>query len=382
MQNMKQWQRQLLHGLLWVLIGSCTDPYRPPEITAPNRYLVVDGFLNGGTGPTVIKLLRTQNIEDFSKPAPEQKAVIRVESAGSTAYTLTETDKGIYTLNSTLMVGRAYQVRIKTTDGKEYLSDQITIQQTPKIDSVSWAVENNGVQIYANTHDPANKTKYYRWEYEDTYEIRTPYTSPYEYINNRLVGRADMSINRCWRTRPSTGILLGSTTRLTEDVVQQAPILFIPATSPKLLIKYSILLKQYALSEAGYTYWQNMRKNTEQLGSLFDPLPSQVVGNVHNVTDSSEPVMGFLDGYSVEQVRVFIDRPASMPTYLVVTGYEGCFIDTIPKPMDRLPLSAYIDKDGAYNVLEDLGKGKYTAAGISCTDCRNLGTTTKPSYWP
>ena len=382
MQIRKLW-RQVLYGLALLGVGSCVDPYRPQEISAPNRYLVVDGFLNGGSEASVIKLSRTQNIQDFSKPTPEAKATVRVESEGGIAYPFTEGPSGTYTLNaSPLTTGRNYRLRIKTSDGNEYLSDLITVKKTPKIDSLSWDVQNQGLQIYVNTHDATNKTRYYRWEYEDTFEIQTPYQSPFELVDDSIVGRQVVNINRCWQTRASTNIIIGSTARLTQDVLQKAPILFIPGSSPKLWIKYSLLVKQYAQSPEAYAYWESLQKNTEQLGSLFDPLPSQLTGNIHNVNNASDPVLGFVDGYSVEQVRVFIDRPASLPRYLIETGYESCKLDTLPLPLDPTPLKDWLGPSGGYNAVEYLGKGLYLAAAVGCTDCRNRGTTTKPSYWP
>ncbi len=163
-------------------------------------------------------------------------------------------------------------------------------------------------------------------------------------------------------------------------MLQNAALLFIPASSPKLRIKYSLLVKQYAQSPEAYAYWQTLQKNTEQLGSLFDPLPSQAAGNLHCLTNPAEPVLGFLDGYSTEERRVFIDRPAELPLNAVVTGYEYCPLDTIPK--DRQPLSAFLGPGGGYAAIANIGGGRYTATAVSCADCRAIGTTTKPAYWP
>ena len=383
MNKQAQWLRWL-QGALLLTVGSCVDPYRPPEIAAPNTFLVVEGNLNGGTGSSTITLSRTQNLTSANKPTPEQKATILVEAVprSGTAYSFVETAKGTYTLTSaTLPIGSKYQVRIKTTDGKEYLSDPITMKQTPKIDSLSSEVVGNGLQIYVNTHDATNKTRYYRWEYEDTYEFYTPYESSLEFVNNQVVQRSGPPINHCWRTETSSTILLGSSARLTQDILPKAPLLFLSATSPKLNINYSILVKQYAQSAEGYAYWQNLLKTTEQLGSLFDPLPSQVGGNLHCITNPAEPVLGFLDGYTTEQVRVFIKRPVALSRDQIRTGYEGCFLDTIPKP--RQPLAVFLGPGGGYNAIRTIdGTLNYLATGVACSDCRDRGTIVKPSYWP
>ncbi|MBO0936810.1 DUF4249 domain-containing protein [Fibrella sp. HMF5335] len=378
MHKQAGWLRWL-QGALLLTVGSCVDPYRPPEIAAPNTFLVVEGNLNAGTGSSTIRLSRTQNLTSANKPTPEQKATIKVEG---TTYSFVETAKGTYTLAAaTLPVGSKFQVRIKTGDGKEYLSDPITMKQTPKLDSLTWEVVGNGLQVYVNTHDAAAKTRYYRWEYEDTYEFYTPFESQLEFVNGQVVQRTGPPINHCWRTELSNNILLGSTARLTDDVLQKAPLLFLSASSPKLNVNYSILVRQYAQSAEGYAYWQNLLKTTEQLGGLFDPLPSQVGGNLHCVTNPAEPVLGFLDGCTTEQLRVFIKRPAALSRSLIRTGYEGCFTDTIPKP--KQPLSVFLGPGGGYNAISQIeGTSNYVAAGIACTDCRNIGTNVKPSYWP
>lgn len=370
----KNWTKLAAYATLLLLIGSCVDPYRPPQIEAPNQYLVVDGFLNGGTGNSIIKLSRTQNLGNTTKPAAETRATILVEGTTGERFSFVESPAGTYTLAAaTLPVGKSYQVRIKTQVGGEYLSDPITIKQTPKIDSLNWAVKNDGLQIYVNTHDPANKTRYYRWEYEDTYEIRTPYESPFDYVDGKTKPRTSPPVNHCWRTQSSTAILLGTSSRLTDDVLQRAPLLFIPGSSPKLWIKYSLLLKQYAQSQEAYAYWENLQKTTEQLGGLFDPLPSQVGSNLHSLTNPAEPVLGFLDGYTTEQIRVFINRPLDLSYNLLRTGYENCKLDTIPIPgSPPQPLSAYLGQGGGYIAIKELkANTQYLATGTQCADCRD-----------
>ncbi|WP_375444598.1 DUF4249 domain-containing protein [uncultured Fibrella sp.] len=382
---MKNWTKLAAYALLLLMIGSCVDPYRPSQIEAPNQYLVVDGFLNGGTGNSVIKLSRTQNLGNTTKPAAEARATIQVEGGTGETFPFVESAAGTYTLTATtLPIGKSYRVRIKTQVGGEYLSDPITIKQTPKIDSLNWAVRNDGLQIYVNTHDPANKTRYYRWEYEDTFEIRTPYESQFDFVNSKVVMRTSPPVNHCWRTQSSTAILLGTSARLTDDVLQRAPLLFIPGSSPKLWIKYSLMVKQYAQSQEAYAYWENLQKTTEQLGGLFDPLPSQVGGNLHSLTNPTEPVLGFLDGYTTEQIRVFIDRPLELSFNLLQTGYENCKLDTIPTPgVPPQPLSAYLGQGGGYVAIKELKPGsQYLATGTHCADCRDIGTTTRPSFWP
>jgi hypothetical protein len=60
----------------------------------------------------------------------------------------------------------------------------------------------------------------------------------------------------------------------------------------QMVIEYSILVRQIALDYNAYLYWQALLGSTELTGSLFDPQPGQVTGNIHSVTNPKEPVFG------------------------------------------------------------------------------------------
>jgi hypothetical protein len=47
------------------------------------------------------------------------------------------------------------------------------VQNNPPIDSISWKRDEEGVRVFVNTHNPEGNTRYYRWEFEETWEIRS-----------------------------------------------------------------------------------------------------------------------------------------------------------------------------------------------------------------
>ena len=377
--------KKYLFILLSFLIGSCVDPYHPPAVTAPNTYLVVDGFLNGA-GASTIRLSRTQNLSEIKKPPLETRASVRVESERGESYGFVDQGDGAYTLvDGGLQFNQAYRLRIKTANGREYLSDYVTIKQTPKIDSLSWRPQDQGVQFYVTTHDVDNKTRYYRWEYEETWEYFSAFYSQFEYVNKSFVPRYE-NVNHCWRSEKSTGIFIGSSVQLTQDVINKAPLLFVSAlNSNRLRFRYSLLVKQYAQTAESFEYWQNLKKNTESLGSLFDPQPFQVIGNIHGVTDPEEPVVGYLSGHSVEEKRIFVTSP-ELPPWRIPSMYEACLPDTAP--LVRTPMKASaadMAESGAIPIDEIRSPfGTIIAYRMSapfCVDCRTVGTNIRPGFW-
>ncbi|MGA0557033.1 DUF4249 domain-containing protein [Larkinella sp. VNQ87] len=369
---------------LW--IGSCVDPYRPPAVEAPNTYLVVDGFLNG-SGASTIRLSRTQNLLEGQKPPVETKATIRVEGQTGGSQAFTDKGDGTYTLTEgNLQFGQSYRVRIRTANGREYLSDYVTIKRTPQIDSVTWYPGADGVQFEVTTHDPTNNTKYYRWEYEETWEYYTAFYSVVDYVNKNFVYRSE-NINHCWRSNNSTGIFVSSSVKLTQDVINKYPLVYVShVASNRLRVRYSLLVKQYALTAEAYEYWENLRKNTENLGSLFDPQPFQVLGNIRSVTDPNEPVVGYLSGYSVEEKRIFV-ASSQLPPWRIPSGYESCVPDSLPLVATREKPSAFEMAELGYVPIDELRPPNggpvlgYRMSSAFCVDCRTVGTNVKPSFW-
>ena len=391
------WQKAFFLGLL-LFLSSCVDPFEPEVGNIPESFVVVDGFINS-QGRTTIKLSRTINLSADTVPPAELNAAVFIEDEAGTQYSLqqpyylTEQNAGTYTSdNITLDPLKKYRLHFTTAAGKEYASDFVTVKTTPPIDAVTWQANADGLQIYVNSHDATNNTQYYRWKYEETWEFTSAFQSPYEYSNRAIIPRQE-DIYHCWKTEPSAAIKISSTARLSQDVISDYILVKIPANSVKLGRRYSILVKQYALMPEEYTYYELLRKNTENIGSLFDPLPTQLTGNVHCLTNAAEAVIGFVGARSETERRIFIGREELPATWSgFTTGYESCARpDTVKidyqlyKNIDdvieyfssgqSLPINSVSSTSGIPTLIG------YTYSYPGCVDCRLRGTNVKPDFW-
>src|SRR5471030_1808695 len=262
---MKKWEKLIL---CIVFMASCKKPYNPSVINSPNSYLVVEGVINAA-GVTTIKLSRTVNLSGNSTINPVTGAELNIVSNQSTSYPLSEFSPGSYSSdNLTLNSALQYRLSIKTPDNQQYLSDLESVQLTPPIHSVAFIIQNNGLQIYLNAHDATNTTKYYRWDYDETWQFHALYNSNYISNGTDIVPRTPAQmIYSCFANDTSSTIVLGSTAKLTQNIVYQNPITQIASTSEKIETKYSINIRQYALTGDAFSFWTNLKKNTEQLGS-------------------------------------------------------------------------------------------------------------------
>ncbi|MBD2757327.1 DUF4249 domain-containing protein [Spirosoma validum] len=377
---MKNSPVKLVGWFLILLVGGCVDPYRPPEITAPDSYLVVNGFFNSAPGTTTtIQLSRSQNLADPKTPTAETKARVTIESAHNASYALAEGSAGVYSMSGvTPLSGETYRLHIKTAKGLDYYSDYVPVVTTPPIDSLSWRAEDDGVQINVNTHDPQNNTHYYRWEFDETWEYTAGYNSSYVYNDKtKGVDLRNENIYNCWGSSTSKNIITTSTTRLSRDVVSQFPLNTIAGSSIKFQSKYSILVRQYALSQAGYDYYDQLAKITQNIGSIFDPQPSQITGNIRSATNPTDLVLGFFRVGSVVTKRIYI-RKSQLPSWRTLTGYESCVTDTLTlRELQESPtgvVTTYYPPPP--------GSLQYITAPFACIDCRlRGGVNKKPDFW-
>jgi hypothetical protein len=151
----------------------------------------------------------------------------------------------------------------------------------------------------------------------------------------------------------------------------------IPYASEKIFVRYSILIKQYALDRKAYDFYKMMKTNTESIGSVFDPLPSNLTGNITCVSNPSEIVIGYVAAASVDEKRIFISRNEIPSTF-----GNGCEITYVVNHPDSL--RHYLgpgriwpyQTDGSFPAI--LG---YYATYPRCLDCTLRGSNVKPSFW-
>jgi hypothetical protein len=384
----------MITALFMLFMVSCTKPYAPKVTTTATNYLVVEGIINTGSNDsTAIKLSRTVPIQSAAGVVPEHGATVEIQDNQNQTYSLTETTTGLYVTGElNLDNTRQYRLNITTADGKNYVSDYLSPEVNPPIDSIGYTLENNGLQIYANTHNPQNTTHYYRWDYTETWHFHADYESDWVTNGTAMVPRTpSQDIYYCWTNDISNDIILGSSAKLAQDVIYQQPITFIEATSEKLETRYSILLKQYALNTAGYTYFSELRENTEELGGIFDPQPvTGLTGNLHCTTDPSLPVIGYITAGVVQQKRIFIDNmqlPKNFtPIYPFMCEQDTAFYSD-PRPPyenevlpDLILSPANIESQALYKQGATLPYA-FLFTDRDCADCTIRGTTIQPAFW-
>jgi len=405
--DIKQLTGMILLG--GTMAWGCKKSYTPNAISAANSYLVVEGVIAPGPDSTIINLKRTVQLTSTSTHKPETGAKVSVDDQQGTSYSLSEVDSGRYAVPPlNLDISHKYRLNITTTDGQTYLSDYVPVKVTPPIDSVYYKIQSttinnynniqsSGLVIYADTHDPANNTRYYRWDYTETYIYQTDLESQYilDTTNpdslkwSRLRTPAEQ-IHTCYITTNSSAIKVNTSAALSKDVITNNAITQIPSTSEKVLHRYSIIVRQYALTKDAYNFWAMLKKNTQQIGTIFDAQPSANTTNLRCTSDPSRIAIGYVSASSITQKRIFIDQ-----TQLPYWPYNSSLVclpdgvcwgkgDPLPQMLSYgqlVPTGLIMSTAGCLGMK--MPSFAVSVQSNTCVDCRiHLGgKTLKPVFW-
>ncbi|HTE33895.1 MAG TPA: DUF4249 domain-containing protein, partial [Chryseolinea sp.] len=309
---------------------------------------------------------------------------------------LTERTAGVYVAPQlNLDVTQQYKLRILTQNEKEYESDFVDIRQSPPLDSLTKTElhEHDRIGFYIYAHDPDNNTRYYYWTYDETYKYASLGISVYYFENGEIIPRKYAGeLHECYKTIYNNNFYLGSTAGLSSDVVNRFPLMEIPQFSIKFYYGYSILLRQYAITDEAYSYFAVTKRNSENLGTLFDPIPSQPQSNLRCVNSPSTAVIGFFFASTVQKKRLFFTRQEIAgpripfgngvtygPSEYSNNDCEGKLLTTEEMTAENLQGMLIYDRVFDRVTFELIG---YGVSPEECLDCRFKGGVLEaPDYW-
>ena len=404
------WDRSVftISGMLAFLLYGCITPFEPP-VGAYNSALVIDGVFTDSGEPSTVTLSRSFALSARQGEAVKGAEVI-IESDQGEQTVLREKEDGVYQTNPTLFKGQAgkrYRLLVETPEGDRFESEWELMKAAPPIGDIDFAWEERipddpnkpalpGIQFYLNTSDAEKNTRFYNWELITTHEfalplapqIRVEFGSPPFHGNDEIIfiSEAEAEGYRCWRTDFSRSILIASTDNLTEDIISDFPIHFVDVKSPRLSFRYSLLIKQYAISEAYYEYLKLLEETNETTGSIFDPTPTEVFGNLKNSDGKALPVLGYFRVAGLSEKRIFVNRD-ELPLGFTTPSGPVCKIDTIDLDFIDLYTEIEIEKKVLYNYyfLANPPPGEpqgFLLTDPICTSCAlNEATNERPDFW-
>jgi hypothetical protein len=374
-------------GFVFVLLATllgCRTPYEPEVPATELRVLVVEGYLDTEGLKSELKLSRTAPLGASSAFIPELRAKVLLKSASGQVFPLTETGLGTYIFERNIDEKQSYLLEIELSSGERYVSEGLQPIVTPEIIDAGFKRDEEGVEVFVSTQGNANADDFL-WTFEETWifrpRIRTAYIYVPEIKNVRDQKEAEQT-SLCFKTEPSPGILLETSSRFKDQVVFQKTITEIPTDDERIMERYSILVSQKGLASKDVPFWEILKKNTEDIGSIFSPLPSLIGGNIKSLDAAKNPVIGQVSLGVIRQKRIYINQVQVSPWNYLDPKFNDCVIgEEVVLAKDY----QVIFGNGAVVPARPLMAGTaiigYYPSTKRCTDCSLYASKLKPSFW-
>lgn len=375
--------------LLFMILSSCIDKY---DFTGSGSglvpRLVIQGIIAADEGDQQVVISESSS-PDSPAFNPVSGCTVFIEDETGNQIPFTESAKpGYYTgkfEGGAVVVGSRYRLSVKTPDGKQMLSKYETLMPCPDVDSVYTelvskptsdpTITEDGLQFYVNLKAGPDYGNYFRWQLVETYEYHSTWALDkwLDWDGYHDLAFPDYSHFTCYKTDTISDIFVLSTKGFTENNYDRYKLQFVNDHTQRLLHKYSLLVKQYAVTGDVYNYWQNLKKNNQETMNLFGRQPANVKGNIYNVNDTTDLALGYFSVSTVRTKRIMLTDVRGLAFSQVFRCHA--LVISGPLPPDERPLYFAIDYDGA-------GQQYTGLANAECIFCELLGgTTVKPTYW-
>ncbi|UHG94487.1 DUF4249 domain-containing protein [Spirosoma oryzicola] len=355
----------LLVGLVAFTVPvACVDPIET-TLTGRLNIIVVDGTINNLAEPQVIRLNRSlaDPVTGLPGSLPITKATVEVLVDSTQVISAHETTNGSYQLPSDFrgQTGHAYQLRFTLPDGTRYQSSQQSMPDGPPITRVraqfnptSFPAQFHDGKInpsrgahefYLDTQDPAGQHNYYRWDwtlYERQYWCRTcqqgvysiykvlpnTFLSSYYFVTgNELyegcftppAGQVSFDApivsgiftydyncrTECWEMIRNSAINLFDDVYSNGGQIVGRNVAQIPFYQrPPCLVD----IRQVSLTRDAYRYYKLFEEQAQNNGGLAATPTTALAGNVHNMANSREMLVGYFTASSISAVHYWLDR--------------------------------------------------------------------------
>ncbi|MCL2726991.1 MAG: DUF4249 domain-containing protein [Bacteroidales bacterium] len=373
--------------LLGVITTACITPFTPKGVESDEGSLVIEGdiILNGDT-KIYLSLLRA--LDSPFSITYVTNAQVWVENQHGTTYSgsvKVEPNEPPYYIIDTriLSLDQQYKLCVHLQDGRRYESNFLTPLVTPEIDAIGFMVDDSktSVDFHVTTHDSNSASRFYKWRYIEDWEIVAHYyTNVYYDRSLRTVRQyaTPAPYYYCWRHSKSSTVV-AKTDHLNQNLVYQQRLNTVDRRDDRISYLYSMELLQMSITKEAHSYWSVLKRNTDEIGSIFAPQPTDLHGNIRCITDPGVRVIGFISAGTITTKRIF------------VTSQEiGIYTPFLCNPMDtalfdgwRTPPTFADYYDYGFRIVGfDIASGGHEWFPRACVECTARGTKNKPPFWP
>ena len=339
-----------------LLFVACEEQYTPSIDVMP-QVLVIDSHVTNDLKQNYVQISKTRSF--YSTNAIEWVSGAKVELVGENfkIALAREDSPGHYNFLTTPEPGIKYKLRISKlydviSDLTDiYESEYVLMPPIPTIDSlytinkIEKVIQMNGLGVPETFESPGREIEvdapitpdlnYYRfnyraiiqWNYKPSgsnWDSTLVYTPVDTLKHARIVAAAPpptkidttAHILYGWISETNTGLynIAGPKEFSTSAKLENHPIVLLTYNPAQYLDSieqipdnWIIILDQYGITKESYDFHDKLNRQFSADGTLFEPVVSQVYGNIQCLTNPGKIVMGFFDLNSYTQYRYYLN---------------------------------------------------------------------------
>lgn len=325
--------RILKQSILLILLisglASCVQEVQLPPRSVASR-LVVEGLITNEAPPYSVKLTFTGAYNSLlfgQNEIPVEGAAVSITEIGGRTVQLQQdpiTPFFYWQRDPAFVgtVGKSYQLTVELADGSRYVSEPELLNEVPEIDRLYAEYRPRALddlynpdyyEVLLDTKDPAEPGNYYRW-------------SAYGYVPRFSTGEsrgfAGVCCQYCYYPIYGSGSEVQSDALINGKAITRRPVHASPIYYPG---QHFIEVRQYSLTRSAYQFWKRFEEQRKRNGSLFDPLPASIEGNVHDADDPNKLALGYFGASAVNTKRMVIPGDTNSVRKLEIR-YSGIFV--------------------------------------------------------
>jgi hypothetical protein len=306
--------------LLIVMMG-CLSPIDFPVERRGNQLVISGSVSNLTSDENQITIGTTSGAG--TRPVPVTDATVRLLADGLELTSYINQNNGVYRLPDGVPIieGRTYTAEIRLSDGRIYRSSPEVLPLQPAISTAEGefifdetiATSGNVVRtayyrIRANL-ERVPRNSFLRIYTQETWVIEpTNFPDPFNDVPDPcfVTGVVDPQ-----RINLISTAGLSTTDPIRLEIANRR-------VDPSFLKRHYFTVFTSTISADTYEYWRKVNILANQVGSIFDVPPAEIVGNWQNVSDPAEKVWGYFQVANTTFYRFFVvgsEVPFFLGTY-------------------------------------------------------------------
>jgi hypothetical protein len=314
--------------ILPMLLLSCIEEVNLPlRVEVPK--LVVDGLISNEATSYKVKLSYS-GIYDKSTGTPPSlalngaKVIIQDNLGKSTLLQQDILELGTFVTtdpNFIGTVGKSYRLVVTLPNGDVFSTKFQKMLPVPDITNLKYEFKdipnlNNPdyYQVYANTKDPSGEQNFYRW-------------AAYGYSRWQSTGKPcsafspSICYDYCWVPTTTDNVTIASDAAVNGNFITDVPVFASPIRA---IGKHYIEVIQYSLDREAYTFWNLYEEQRKRVGTIFDPQPAPLEGNLINEANKYDVALGYFSVSAISRKKLTIPFDGSLPFTKLLIGQGDC----------------------------------------------------------